>query len=96
MGATIKLQDELPAAALFFGEAQGRIIISCADGNADRVFRIARKRGVPARQIGAVGPVNGSFKMTGAGASIDVPVAKLSEIWREGIPRLMERAHTVE
>jgi len=96
LGATIKLQDGLPAAALFFGEAQGRIIISCADGNADRVFKIARKRGVPARQIGTVGPVNGAFKMSGAGASIDLPVAKLSEVWREAIPRLMERAHTVE
>ncbi|HUP90540.1 MAG TPA: AIR synthase-related protein, partial [Longimicrobiales bacterium] len=89
VGADVKLHDELPAAPLFFGEAQGRIVISCAPGNADRVFTIAKRHGVPARQIGTVGEVNGVFKMTGGGATAEATVADLSEIWREAIPRLM-------
>jgi phosphoribosylformylglycinamidine synthase len=96
MGADLRLHDELPPAALFFGEAQGRIVISCARGNAQRIFRLARKHGVSARQIGTVGSVNGVLRMSGAGVGLDVPVSKLSEVWREAIPRLMEKAHTVE
>jgi phosphoribosylformylglycinamidine synthase len=96
IGAQVRLHDELPPAALFFGEAQGRIVLSCAAGNAERIFKIARKHGVPARRIGTVGSVGGVLSMTGAAATIEVPVAKLSEVWRDAIPRLMERAHTVE
>jgi phosphoribosylformylglycinamidine synthase subunit PurL len=96
VGATVHLHDELPAAPLFFGEAQARIVISCAAGNAQRVFRIASRHGLAARQIGTVGDVNGVFRMTGAGATIEVAVAQLSEIWREALPRMMEKAQTAE
>jgi phosphoribosylformylglycinamidine synthase len=96
MGADVRLHDELPAAALFFGEAQGRIVISCAPGNAERVFKLAHRHGVTARQIGTVGPVNGAMRMSGAGLAIDGSVEKLSEVWRAAIPRMMEKAHTVE
>jgi len=89
IGAEVRLHDELPAAPLFFGEAQGRIVISCAPGNAERVFKIARRHGVPARQIGTVGAVHGVLKISGAGCSIDTDVDSLSEVWRLGIPRLM-------
>ena len=93
IGAEVRLHDELAAAPLFFGEAQTRIVISCATGNAERVFTIARRHGVPARQIGTVGEVNGVLKMTGAGVTIETDVAELSTVWREAIPRMMERAH---
>ncbi|MGQ0561545.1 MAG: phosphoribosylformylglycinamidine synthase subunit PurL [Gemmatimonadota bacterium] len=91
LGATVRLHDELPAAALLFGEAQGRIVVSCAPGNLERVFTLAKRHGVPARQIGSVGEVGASLRISGAGVSIELPVAQLSEVWREAIPRLMER-----
>ncbi|HET9438873.1 MAG TPA: phosphoribosylformylglycinamidine synthase subunit PurL [Longimicrobiales bacterium] len=90
LGAQIDLTDTLPAAGLFFGEAQGRIVISCAPANVARVLSLAQRHGVPARQIGTVGEVNGRFRMSGAGVSIDIEVEKLSEVWREAIPRFME------
>jgi phosphoribosylformylglycinamidine synthase len=89
LGATVQLSDNLPPAALLFGEAQGRIVISCAPANVSRVLKLAERRGVPATQIGNVGEVNGRFTLAGAGASIDIGVAELSEIWRSAIPRLM-------
>jgi phosphoribosylformylglycinamidine synthase subunit PurL len=89
LGATVTLDDVLPPAALLFGEAQGRIVISCAPANVERVHKLAKKHGVPSKQIGTVGDVNGRFTLAGAGASVDVEVAKLSEVWREAIPRLM-------
>jgi phosphoribosylformylglycinamidine synthase subunit PurL len=92
LGATVTLDDALPPAALLFGEAQTRIVISCAPANVDRVKKLAAKRGVPARQIGAVGDVNGQFKLSGAGVDVDIEVENLSEIWRNAIPRLMGEA----
>jgi phosphoribosylformylglycinamidine synthase II len=91
LGATVTLPDTLPPAALLFGEAQGRIVISCAPANVERVLVLAKRHHVPAAQIGTVGEVNGRFKLTGADATIDVDVAQLSEVWREAIPRLMEK-----
>jgi phosphoribosylformylglycinamidine synthase subunit PurL len=92
IGATVRLHDELPAAALLFGEAQGRIVVTCAPGNAERVFTIAKREGVPVRAIGEVADVNGWLDITCPGAALSLEVTKLSEIWREAIPRLMETA----
>ncbi len=92
LGAAVKLHDELAPAPLFFGEAQGRIVISCAPGNAQRVFKIAQRHGVPARQIGSVGEVNGELQISGGGVSLAVEIAEVSRVWRESLPRLMERA----
>ena len=91
LGATIVLIDALPPAALLFGEAQGRIVISCAPGNIARVLTIAGRHGVPATQIGTVGDVSGRFVLSGAGITVDVEIEKLSEVYRETIPKFMEK-----
>ena len=90
LGASVVLSDDLPAAPLFFGEAQGRIILSCAPGNLDRVLKLAQKHRVPARPIGQVEEVNGDLRITGAGTSLRTPVEHLSQVWRSAIPALME------
>ncbi|HEY0808670.1 MAG TPA: AIR synthase-related protein, partial [Longimicrobiales bacterium] len=92
LGAHIILDDVLPPAGLLFGEAQGRIVISCAPGNAERVKTIAARHGVPAQVIGNVGEVNGRLVVSAGDVRIDVEIAKLSEVYREAIPRLMEKA----
>jgi phosphoribosylformylglycinamidine synthase subunit PurL len=58
-GVDVSLDDDLPAAALLFGEAQGRALVSCAAGDVDRVLGIARAHGVPARRIGTGGRAGG-------------------------------------
>ncbi len=93
LGATVTLSDDVPAAALLFGEAQGRIVISCAPANVPRVLKLAERHSVPATQIGNVGEVNGRFVLEGAGAKVDVSVEDLSDIWRTAIPRLMGEAN---
>src|SRR5688572_7556672 len=93
LGATVTLPDALPPAALLFGEAQGRIVISCAPANVPRVLKLAERHSVPATQIGNVGGVNGRFVLEGAGAKVDVSVEDLSDIWRTAIPRLMGDAN---
>src|SRR5688500_1866545 len=90
LGASVVLSDELPSASLFFGEAQGRIILSCAPANLDRVLKITQKHGVPERPIGQEEEVNSDLSITGTGTSLRMPVEHLSQVWRSAIPRLME------
>jgi phosphoribosylformylglycinamidine synthase len=90
IGAHIILDDPLPPAALLFGEAQGRIVVSCAAGNVERIKTIATRYGVLAKAIGNVGEVNGRFVLSAGDVRFDVGVAELSEVYRDAIPRMME------
>jgi phosphoribosylformylglycinamidine synthase II len=92
-GIEVKMSDALDAAPLLFGEAQGRIIVSCEASRVDEVLAIARGHGVPARGIGHVADVNGLFRIeTSSGALLSSNVADLEEIYAGAIPRLMEQS----
>ncbi|HEX2166619.1 MAG TPA: phosphoribosylformylglycinamidine synthase subunit PurL, partial [Longimicrobiales bacterium] len=92
-GVSVSLDDDLDPAALLFGEAQGRIVVSCAAEDAERVIAAARGMDVPAQVIGSVGAAAGTFDVrTRAGADIALSVGSLHEVHSTAIPRLMERA----
>ena len=92
-GIDVSLDDTLDAAALLFGEAQGRIVVSCAPEFAAGVIDVAGRMQVPARAIGDVTEGGGRFVVrTTSGAAIDLPVASLHEVFATAIPRLMDRA----
>jgi phosphoribosylformylglycinamidine synthase II len=90
LGIDVALDDDLPAQAVLFGEAQTRVVVSCAAATLDPLVSHFRDRGVPARGIGRVGEVGGAFsiRLSGGGA-IEAPVAELSEIYFSAIPRRM-------
>jgi phosphoribosylformylglycinamidine synthase II len=88
-GIDAELHDELPTAALLFGESQGRIVISCAPESLERVQAGAEKRGVPCRRIGTVGKVNGTFLVRTPEVSLKTDVEDLAEVYYDVIPRLM-------
>jgi phosphoribosylformylglycinamidine synthase subunit PurL len=91
-GIAVELPDPLPAAALLFGEAQGRIVVSCTPEHAGEVISAAAALAVPALVLGQVGARDGRFLLGTAGAArIDLPVESLHEIYFTAIPRLMER-----
>lgn len=93
LGLDVSLDDDLSPVALFFGEAQGRIVVSCAETDVDEVLVIAKKHGVPARRIGTVGAVGGEYSLRAEGGQeIRVPVAELAEAYNTAIPRIMEDA----
>jgi phosphoribosylformylglycinamidine synthase subunit PurL len=93
VGVDVMLDDTLEPAALLFGEAQGRIVVSCAAENAYTAVEVAARMEVPSRVIGSVLEANGRFIVrTAAGAGIDLPVSSLHEIYTTAIPRLMDRA----
>ncbi len=90
IGVDLELADELPAAPLFFGEAQGRAVVSCRGEDAEQVLALAAQHDVPAARIGTTG--GGHFVLRGAGVRIEAPLASLAEVYETAIPRLMERA----
>jgi len=92
LGVEVRLTDDLPPAALLFGEAQGRIVVSCAPADVARVLETARRHGVPAAQIGTVGPAGGAFVVEGAGRRIEARAADLAEAYHNAISRIMEQA----
>src|SRR5690606_41305282 len=50
-GISVELNDDLDAAALLFGEAQGRIVVSCAAASAPEVIEAAAGANVAAAVI---------------------------------------------
>jgi phosphoribosylformylglycinamidine synthase len=100
-GVDVTLDDALEPAPLLYGEAQGRIVVSCESGRLDAVLAVAERHGVPARDIGTVGTAvtardSGAnavgFTVRTTHATIETPVAALAEVYESAIPRLMERA----
>src|SRR5690606_23862393 len=62
LGLEVRLSDALPPAALLFGEAQGRIVVSCAPAAVARVLETARRHGAPAEPTGTGGPADGTVR----------------------------------
>jgi phosphoribosylformylglycinamidine synthase len=92
LGVDVELHDESPTAALLFGESQGRVIITCADGDAMQVMDTVERHGVSCRRIGRVGELNGTFMVRTPETSIKTPVSHLAEVYYDAIPRLMHTA----
>jgi phosphoribosylformylglycinamidine synthase subunit PurL len=92
LGVEVELQDELPTAALLFGESQGRVVISCTEDDVMQVIDSAEKHGVPCRRVGRVGAPGGSFVIRTPETSLKTPVADLAEVYYDALPRLMHTA----
>src|SRR5690606_2300507 len=50
LGVDVELDEDLRPVQALFAESQGRIVVSCAPGRVDDVFRMADEYGVPARR----------------------------------------------
>ncbi|HEY7770011.1 AIR synthase-related protein, partial [Longimicrobium sp.] len=90
LGIDVDLDDDLPVNALLFGEAQSRVVVSCADDQLDALLKMAAEHGVPARRIGTVGAPFGTVVLRTPGGSIEAAAAELAEIYESAIPRRME------
>jgi phosphoribosylformylglycinamidine synthase len=93
-GATVHLGkwSALQLRALFFGEAQGRVIVSTPDPAA--VLAIAGRHGVPAAEIGTVGEVGGSLVITVGDRRFESSVGRLMVAYHGAIPAMMSRVAT--
>jgi phosphoribosylformylglycinamidine synthase len=89
-GADVELSKwrDLPARAVLFGEAQGRVIVST--GNPARVTAIAERYGVPAHEIGRV-TAEPRLRISVGSRTIDAPLARLASLYYQSIPSIMRR-----
>jgi len=85
IGATIKLDDKLRPDCLLFGETQSRIIISCSPEKVSFIRELCSRLSLPCAEIGRVGGDRLVINDL-----IDIPLAELSEIWYNALPRMMQ------
>ena len=89
-GVDVTLDDELPPAALLFGEAQGRVVISCDAKRAEKVEQLARDHGVPSRVIGTVTEATSGFHIHTKGADVDIDLDAMAALFFGAIPSIMD------
>jgi len=90
LGVSVRLEDPLPPVAVLFGEAQGRIVVSCAPEDERTVLETAQSHGIPARSIGSVRGPEDRFSVTLPEATLEVPLARLNETYEGALPGLMD------
>jgi phosphoribosylformylglycinamidine synthase len=93
-GVTVELDDDLRPVACLFGEAQGRILVSCPQDRTPDVLRVASLHDVPARKIGSVAGVDEPFRVTAGKGSIDAPLDALATAYYGSIAQLMDSPPT--
>ncbi|MEO8194146.1 MAG: phosphoribosylformylglycinamidine synthase subunit PurL [Gemmatimonadales bacterium] len=89
LGSNVDLTDvaDISTRAAFFGETQGRFVIS---SSAPEVIEaIARKCGVPVHRIGIVTTPERGLIMRAGESVIEADIASLSSAWHEAIPAIM-------
>ena len=89
-GIEIEINDDAPPVALFFGESQGRIVVSCAPGDTERCLQVARAHCLPATLLGTVRERSGIFSVVSPLGFIRVESEELARRYREAIPSIMD------
>jgi len=92
LGVHITLRDAVPVLPLLFGEAQGRVVVSCSPRSADEVLVLAKHHGVPCRAVGHVVESDEGFRIDGRATTLEVDVKTLAELFFGAIPNLMDGA----
>jgi len=91
-GADVEITEigSLPDRALYFGETQGRYVITSS--SPAQVETIAARHSVPIHRIGVVRESEAGFSVRAPGSSIESDVASLSSAWHDAIPSIMSSA----
>lgn len=90
------LAGGLSTEELLFGETGARVIVSCAAPNLDQLLQLAQNQGVPAYDIGLVGPPDGDFVIQAGAATIWRPIRDLRTAYFEAIPKRMGQIAVAE
>jgi phosphoribosylformylglycinamidine synthase len=84
LGATIALDDDLAPASSLFSETQGRIVLTCADADAEALTDLFVTRGVPFSVIGEVGGDRLVVE-----DKLDLPLGELAAAWGPTLEQLV-------
>lgn len=81
LGACLDLGGELIAAAAFFGESQGRVLVSASPERAEEIRHLAAKFELDCAEVGRVG--GDKLQISAGQAAIDLPLAELADLYNE-------------
>jgi phosphoribosylformylglycinamidine synthase len=93
-GVSVQLDDDLRPVGVLFGEAQGRVVVSCAPADTDEVLRLAARYEVPARRIGEVTPADEGLSIVLRNASVRTTVAAMADAYFDSLSRVMDAPAT--
>ena len=93
-GISVELDDDLRPVAVLFGEAQGRIVVSCSPDKTDEVLSVAGRHAVPARKIGTVGGPTDDFGIVVRGGSVSTPLGEMATAYFDSLANLMDTTPT--
>ncbi|PLX71721.1 MAG: phosphoribosylformylglycinamidine synthase subunit PurL [Denitrovibrio sp.] len=89
IGVTVKLESELAADALLFGENHGRVILEVSNVNAAAVEKLAEKHELPISRIGRT--LSDRIEISADGRKlIDIKVKDAEDIWKNSIGKIMK------
>jgi phosphoribosylformylglycinamidine synthase subunit PurL len=81
---------DIESRAVLFGEAQGRFVLSTA--SVSDLLEVARKHGVPARQVGTVMSRDRGLQISTRDCVLIASTSDLSDAYHGAIPAIMSRA----
>ncbi|MDH7514520.1 MAG: phosphoribosylformylglycinamidine synthase subunit PurL [Bacteroidota bacterium] len=87
IGAVLRVPVPFRRDALYFGESQSRIIVSCAPQDDNALFRIAAKHNVDILKAGVVG--GDELRMN---EDIKISILELADLYFKALERLLVRA----
>jgi phosphoribosylformylglycinamidine synthase len=96
LGLDVTLDDALPPVPLLFGEAQGRVVLSCDPADTEAVLETARLHGVPAKRIGQVTDGEAGIRLTAGEYEIRASSQEAARAFRTALPERMDRTLTVD
>ena len=89
MGATVSLDDGLPAAASLFGETPSRVLVSFEEAQRTRLERIAAQAGAPLKVIGRTGGSRLRINVGGT-EQVSQDVSELEAVWRDSLGQSLQ------
>jgi phosphoribosylformylglycinamidine (FGAM) synthase-like enzyme len=84
LGAVVALDDELAPASSLFSETQGRVVVTCAEPDAEALTDLFVARGVPFSVIGEVGGDRLVIE-----DKLDLTLEKLAAAWGPTLEQLV-------
>ncbi len=90
-GVQVRLEDDEAGSALFFGETQGRIVVSCPESQVENVLTRAGAHDVPAARIGRVTEAEDGFHIQAPRGQIKVDTAELATRFHDSLEEIMNR-----
>jgi phosphoribosylformylglycinamidine synthase len=91
VGANINLKGNIRPDTLLFGESQSRIVVTTQEKDLETLKEIAAQRKIPFAEIGRVGGEKLKISLgSDENVLIDLPVAKMVNLYDHSIERIME------